>query len=166
MAKPRGFSLIELLVVVAVILVLCAIAVAHYRQARIAANQASAVASVRAINVAESTYVLAYPQAGYSPTLVNLGSNGSDCNNLTTSNACLLDPSLAAGVKNGYVFDLVGDGNTPDASYTLTATPEAPGVTGTCIYTSSQSAQIERGAVAVNSSLLSAGATGTGCTGH
>src|SRR5258708_37799479 len=78
----------------------------------------------------------------------------------------MLDPSLAAGVKNGYVFDLVGDGNIPDASYTLTATPEAPGVTGMCIYTSSQSAQIERGAVAVNSGLLSAGATGTGCTGH
>jgi type IV pilus assembly protein PilA len=166
MAKPRGFSLIELLVVVAVILVLCAIAIVQYRKARIAANQASAIASVHAINLAESTYALAYPQVGYSSNLLSLGSNGSDCQKTTSSNACLLDPSLATGIKSGYVFDLLGDGNIPETSYTLTATPEAPGVTGNCTYTSNQSAQIARTNAAVNNNGFQDGSTSSGCTGN
>ena len=158
--------MIELLVVVAIILILSAIAVVHYRRARIAANQASAMASMHAINVAESTYALTYPQAGYSPNLIKLGSNGSDCQTVTSANACLLDPSLAVGIKSGYVFDLLGDGNTPDASYTLSATPEAPGVTGLCTYTSSQSAQISRTAAQVDNSQFQSGDTVSGCTGN
>jgi type IV pilus assembly protein PilA len=167
MAKPRGFSVIELLVVVAIILVLSAIAIVHYRRARIAANQASAMASIHAINVAESTYALNYPQMGYSPNLIKLGSNGSDCQNVTSSNACLLDPTLAVGIKSGYVFDLMGDGNVPDASYTVTATPEAPGLTGLCTYTSSQSAQVSRTNAQPDNGLYQTGATAaTGCGGN
>ncbi len=164
MAKPRGFSVLELLVVVAIILVLCAISAVHYRRARIAANQASAMASIHAINVAESTYALAYPEMGYSPELINLGSHGSDCQTVTSSNACLLDPSLATGIKSGYIFDVLGDGNTQDAGYTVTATPEAPGVSGTCSYASSQSAQVSSAASSRN--VLPSDATASGCGGN
>ena len=142
MAKQRGFSVIELLIAAAIILVLCAVAAVHLRNATITANQASAVASLRAINTAQAVYISTYPAAGYSPNLLRLGSNGSDCHSVTKLNACLLDPSVASGVKSGYLFDLLGDGNIPNMGYTATATPQAPGISGNCTFTSSQSAQI------------------------
>ena len=142
MAKLRGFSFLELLVAVAIILILCAIAAGRLRQARLAANQASAVASLHAIDIAQAVYASSYPDAGYSPSLVQLGSNGSDCQNTTKTNACLLDSGLAGGVRNGYIFEITGDGKVPSFAYSVTAIPQAPGLSGDCAYTSSQSVQI------------------------
>lgn len=141
--KPgqSGFSLIELLVAVAIILVIAAIALPHLLGARQSANQASAVASIKAVQAAESIYQNTYPAIGYSSSLSNLGNNGSTCETTSSTNACLIDAVLASGIKDGYIFDLVGDGKTPDAGYTITATPESSAAGG-CTLSSDQSGNI------------------------
>jgi prepilin-type N-terminal cleavage/methylation domain-containing protein len=75
----RGFSLIELLIVVAIILIIAAIAIPNLLRARIAANEASAGNAIRNINTAEFAYNTAYPSVGYSAALVNLG-GAAPCN--------------------------------------------------------------------------------------
>jgi type IV pilus assembly protein PilA len=149
--KPQqGFSAIELVIVVAIILLVAAIALPQLFGARRQANEASAVASIKAIQTAESIYQNTYPANGYSSSLNNLGSNGSTCETLSPTNACILDPVLASGIKDAYLFDLLGDGNIPDQAYTVTATPLSPS-DGACTYSSDQSGLIRSGAPAPSS---------------
>jgi type IV pilus assembly protein PilA len=75
--KKRGFSLIELLIVVAIILIIAAIAIPNLLGSRIAANEASAVGSPRTLNTAEITYNVTYPTTGFTCTLGNLAPSGS-----------------------------------------------------------------------------------------
>lgn len=146
LARPRrscGFSLLELALVVAVIMVLAAIAIPNMMHARMKANEASAVASLRTIQIAETMYNAAYPDVGYAGNLADLGTHGSTCETLTKTNSCLiLDTLLTSGVKSGYTFDVVGDGNVPDRSYTVTATPESVGSSGRCVFAVDQSGQV------------------------
>ena len=143
-ANPRlaGFSLVEILVVVMVILIIAAIAIPNLVHGKMRANEAAAVASVKTINTAELMYNNAYPEVGYSSSLANLGSHGSSCEQPTSTNACLImDEALASGLKNGYIFEIVGDGNKPTTSYTVSASPES-GVSGRCSISSSESGEV------------------------
>jgi len=155
----RGFSLIELLIVVAIILIIAAIAIPNLLRSRIAANQASAVGSLRTLNTAEITYATTY-NTGYTSTLGWLGPPASG--NPTSSAAGLID-SILSGVsaggatastsaKSGYSFlytagatDASGRVNT----YGITATPVTVGTTGTNYYYTDMSGVIRQNSTTV-----------------
>jgi len=124
--EQRGFSLVELLVVVGIILIVAAIAIPNFMRERMVANESSAVASLRSINTAEMSYATTYPNVGFAP-LGNLGGTATDCAvGPSAANGCFLDNVLATngngGGKNGYNF-AVGVSGNPGVSYTSHAEP-------------------------------------------
>jgi type IV pilus assembly protein PilA len=119
MSKQKGFSLIELLIVVAIILIIAAIAIPNLLRARMAANESSAVASIRTINTGMVTYNSTYPTVGFAAGLTNLG-GVAPCTPSSTT-ACLIDSLLAAGTKSGYNFAATGAGGPPATTYYATA---------------------------------------------
>jgi type IV pilus assembly protein PilA len=107
MARKRhytsGFSLIELLIVVAIILIIAAMAIPNLLRARISANESSAANSVRKIATAQIAYAASYPTVGFASTLSSLGGPVSGCTP-SSNTACILDDVLSTGQKSGYTF--------------------------------------------------------------
>jgi type IV pilus assembly protein PilA len=128
MKHQRGFSLIELLLVVAVVVIIAAIAIPNFVQSRIRANEASAVGSARTIYTAAITYSVNYSDLGYPAQLAMLGGPSPCVPNPAA--ACLIDDVLAGGIKSGYIFTWTGDGQTPSLAFSVSATPQTVGTSG------------------------------------
>jgi prepilin-type N-terminal cleavage/methylation domain-containing protein len=128
MEGQNGFTLLELMIVVALIMILAAVAIPCLTTSKISANEASAMASMRAINAAEISYEATY--GGYANSLANLG--GPEPCNKSAETACLLDQSLAGGTKAGYRFAAIGGNPSGDhnTSYVASGAPEVFDRTG------------------------------------
>ena len=149
--KDKGFSLIELLIVVAIILIIAAIAIPNLLRARMAANEASAVGSIRTINTSAVTYLSTYG-VQFPTTLGALG--GTAGGTAVCGAALLIDATLAAATtaataKSGYFFTYVGATATPTAggctgfqAYTIVGVPASIGQSGQRGFFSDQSGVI------------------------
>lgn len=132
--NQEGFSLIELLIVVAIILIIAAIAIPNLLRSKMAANQASAAESLRTIATANVTYASTY-NTGYSPLLADLGPGAGGAASATQAD--LIDSVLAGATKSGYKFTYTAgakDGSGNINTFGVHAEPTTVGTTGQDAY--------------------------------
>ena len=147
MRKQKGFSLIELLIVVAIILIIAAIAIPNLMRARMAANESAAAAAVRTINTAQFEYQAKFQNTiGYAATLVDLGSPVAAACAPSASGLggdCDIDSTLTTGTKGGYTFTMaVTTVGTLNTAYQVAAAPTTPNQTGSRWFCSYQDAVV------------------------
>ena len=128
MRSAKGFTLMEMVVVLALILIVAAITIPSLVESKMNANETSAAGCLRAINMAEVSYQATF--GGYADSLANLG--GAEPCTKSAATACLLDDSLTAGVKGGYKFEAIGGdpSSGENTTYIATAVPEVFNHTG------------------------------------
>jgi prepilin-type N-terminal cleavage/methylation domain-containing protein len=116
MRSRKGFTLVEIMIVVAIIVLLAAIAIPNLLRARLSANEATAIAAMRTLSTAMESYRAAQSPPAYPSALTSLNA----------SNPPYIDSVLAGGNKSGYTFTLSGGGNT----YGVVGSPQTPNVIG------------------------------------
>jgi type IV pilus assembly protein PilA len=130
-----GFTLMELLIVISIMLILMLIAIPNMLNLRATANETSAKQSLRAIQIAENQYATNFPANGFACSLTALGGNASS-GPPSPQSAQLLQSDLAGGNKAGYTFNIVNCQKAPGSqqddfvSYEVTAVPQVVGKTG------------------------------------
>jgi len=137
--RQKGFSLIELLIVVAIILIIAAIAIPNLLRSKMAANEASAVGSLRTLNTACVVYSTTY--GTYPAAIANLG----PATTATSAAADLVDSVLASTTKSGYNFTFATGAQDPSGNvlaYNITASPVTTGTTGQRSFYTDQSGVI------------------------
>ena len=124
--RDRGFTLIELLIVVTIILIIAAFTIPKITKSQIPAHEASAIASIKAINAAQMIYASSHPDLGFTLDLMILGGTSQSGGEQT------IDTNLASGRKSGYTFTYTPGEKVNGAirSYTVTAVPDQVGTTG------------------------------------
>lgn len=139
--REKGFSLIELLIVVAIILIIAAIGIPNLMRARMSANESSAAASIRTISTGEVSYASTFPTVGY--TALNSLGGATPCTPSSTS-GCFVDSVLSTGVKEGYNFTVTPAGASGgiNSTYTSLASPIGLNGTGTRSFCSDQTGVI------------------------
>jgi prepilin-type N-terminal cleavage/methylation domain-containing protein len=141
--KAAGFSLIELLIVVAVILIIAGTAIPNFIRSKMRANEAGAVANMRNVCTANVVYNTTYGM-GFALGLANLGGNPATPD---PTAAGLIDSVLSSGVKSGYIYTytvLASDAFGNAVAYSLNADPITPGTSGDRHFYTDQSALIRQ----------------------
>ena len=147
-AQVNGFTLMELLIVMAIIAILMLIAIPTVGSLKKKANDLSAIQSVHTIMNAESMFESNFPTNGYACSITALGGDPKSGPPTITA-AQLIQPDLASGAKSGYIFNITNctkinlNGTDRITGYTVTAVPQTVGQTGDRAYCGDQSGLIK-----------------------